>query len=66
MNSFEKKTVTFETAERLLSKYGDVPWLALHQATILNLDGPRFNQGLVEQFEDWLKERNAPTESIGS
>lgn len=53
------RTEVFETAERLLPKYGGIPWLALNQATLLHMDkgGPRWSPVLTEKFEEWLEAR---------
>lgn len=54
----EEQTTIFETAERLLPKYGNVAWLALNQATLLHIDmGFVFSAKLVQEFEAWLDEK---------
>jgi hypothetical protein len=44
----------FKTAERLLPKYGDVPDLALIQATILHNFETPWTPELVDEFKQWL------------
>lgn len=47
----------FETAERLLPKYGGIAQFALFQATLLHGQIEPWSEDLVKKFEKWLEER---------
>ena len=46
----------FETAKRLLPKYGGIAQFALFQATLLHGELPP-DDALNREFEEWLEER---------
>lgn len=54
----EATRTLFETAERLLPKYGNVAMFAINQASLIHLDlGVPFSMKLSQEFEAWLDKK---------